>query len=217
MSFPSLPAAWKCFRSHWRTFVAGELAIIAAWVVLELAVVSLHSLRLPSPLYWTGWGLLHGGFLWLFCGILAGIHSAAQQVVGGGFPTIATITGGLPMGGRFLCALALYLLAVTMGLSLLVVPGVFIAVRWALFGHVIARERVTVRAALGKSAAISMGHRWALLRLLMLCAALNIAGASLLGLGFLLSFPTTVILTAYFFQGLDTSGVCKSSGDDPMN
>jgi hypothetical protein len=187
-------------------FVGTELAIFGAWVVLEVAVVSVHSLGLWQPLELAAWAALHLAFLWLFAGLALGLHTAALQVVDGEPPSWRGIASQVRRGGGFLSALLLYLLAVAAGLCLLIVPGLVLAARWALFSPVLATEPVSGPAALRRATALSAGHSGRLLRLVLASAGINLVGAALLGIGFLVSYPVTVLLASLFYRALAPCG-----------
>src|SRR5258708_23816489 len=99
-------------------------------------------------------------------------------------------------------ALCLYLVAVAAGLALLVVPGVYLAVRYAFFGNVLAARPASALDALREAAALSRDRWWMVFRLLLWVAALNLAGAALLGLGLLVSLPVALIATSSLFLSL---------------
>jgi hypothetical protein len=197
-----LPTAWSLFRTHWVTFVGAELAILASWVLLEAAVISLHHLNLAAPMGWAAWLALHLAFLWLLAGLAAGIHAMALQVVDGGLPTMGGAVSRLSDGGSYLLALSVYWVSVVLGLCLLIVPGVFVAVRWALFAQVFASQPSSARMALQRAALLSADQRGPVFRLVLLTAGLNLGGLALLGVGFLVSFPVTVLLSALFFRSI---------------
>ena len=59
-------------------------------------------------------------------------------------------------------------IGVLLGLLLLVVPGIFVAVRWAVAAPIAVVEREGPTAALGRSAELTEGHRWAIFGLFLL-------------------------------------------------
>jgi hypothetical protein len=129
--------AWAAFKAYWRVFVLSVLILFAAWVGLELAVAAVHR-----------WGVipnlaLHLAFLFLFSGLMVGIQGMALEVVDGFVPTLRSVSAKLERGPSFLLALCLYIAGVACGLLLLVVPGVYVAVRYAPFGYVIASRQVS--------------------------------------------------------------------------
>jgi Membrane domain of glycerophosphoryl diester phosphodiesterase len=66
---------------------------------------------------------------------------------------------------RFLPLIGLYILmaiALWIGMILLIVPGVFLALRWSVAGPAVAVEGKGVFAAMKRSAVLTKGHRWTL-------------------------------------------------------
>jgi len=198
--------AWCAFKLHWRVFVLSELILFGSWVSLELAVVTLHRLGVALNV------ILHLAFLALFSGLMMGILSMALQVVDGGVPTLKCLTGLLSRGPRYFLALCLYLTAVIGGLLLLGAPGVYLAVRYALFGHVLATKKVSPLDALRHAGSLSQGHWWALFGFFLEVTALNLAGAALLGLGLLISFPVALLATSSLFRALQGHGDFRPVG-----
>jgi hypothetical protein len=188
--------AWAAFKANRRVFVISELILFGSWVSLELAVVAVHR-----------WGVfpnlaLHLAFLFLFSGLMVGIQSIALQVVDGFVPTLRCLPAMLDHGPSFLLALCVYTVAVACGLLLLVAPGVYVAVRYALFGHILASRRVSGLEALREAGALSQGRWWKVCGFLLLLLALNLAGAALLGLGLLVSFPVSLLAASSFLRTL---------------
>jgi hypothetical protein len=197
--------AWAEFKAHWRVFVIAELILFGSWVSLELAVVAVHR-----------WGMfpslaLHLGFLFLFSGLMVGIQSIAQQAVDGFVPSLRSLPAMLDRGPSFLLALCVYGVGVVCGFLLLVAPGVYVAVGYAPFGHIIASRRVSGFEALREARALSRGRWWNVCSFLLLLLALNLAGAALLGVGLLVSFPVSLLAASSFFRTL------QHLADTPQN
>jgi uncharacterized membrane protein len=188
--------AWAACKAHWNVFVLSVFVLLGSWAILEVAVTLVSR-----------WGVipnlaLHAIFLFFFSGLLVGIHGMALKAVRGSIPTLRTLTAMLDRGPSFLLALCVYLVATLCGLALLVLPGLYIAVRYALFGYVIASRPVSGLEALRQAARLSEGKRWRMLGLLLIGAALNLAGAALLGVGLVISFPVSLLAAASFFRSL---------------
>lgn len=172
------------------------LVLFSSWVGLEVAVVVLQR-----------WGIipnvvLHVGFLVVFSGLMVGIHRIALRAVDGETPTLSELTGFLGRGPTFLLAASLYSIVVVAGLLLLVLPGVYVAVRYALFGHALASKHASAVGALRDAAAVSRGRWWPLCRFMLLVLAFNLAGAAVLGLGLLVSYPVSLLASASLFRTL---------------
>jgi hypothetical protein len=193
----------SCFRTGWRlfktrasVFVASMLLLFLSWVILEVAVVLLHRLGL------TVWLVLHLAWLFLFSGMLVGLHVMALKCVDDKIPRIGDLFGSLQRGPPYLLALCIYCLAVSGGLVLLIVPGIYLAIRYCLFAQVITDTSASALAALRKAAALARGN-WAPLGALFLIAfLLNIGGMALLGIGLILSFPVSLLAVAGFYRSL---------------
>jgi hypothetical protein len=192
---------WRLFKSHVSVFVVSMLLLFLSWVLLELAVIFLHRSGFVV------WFVLHLGWLFLFSGMLVGMHVMALKGVDGEIPRVGDLFGSLERGPAYLLALSIYCLAVSGGLVLLIGPGIYLAVRYCLFAQVITDTSASALAALRKAAALAHGN-WAPLGALFLIAfLLNIAGMSLLGIGLIISFPVSLLAIAEFYRSLQPSAV----------
>jgi uncharacterized membrane protein len=192
---------WRLFKSRASVFVVSMLLLFLSWVVLEIAVVFVHRLGFAV------WLVLHLAWLFLFSDMLVGLHVMALKSVDGEIPRIVDLFGSLERGPAYLLALSIYCLAVGGGLVLLIVPGIYLAIRYCLFAQVITDTPVSALAALRKAAALAHGN-WAPLGALFLIAfLLNIAGMSLLGIGLIISFPVSLLAIAGFYRSLQPATV----------
>jgi len=183
--------------------VAAELVLLTLWVILEVSVVAVT--RLAAVSGWVPAGTivnvaLHIAFVLVFSGVVVGLHRIAIEIVDGGAPTLSTLTHFLKAGPAYLLALTLYWLAVLAGTLALVLPGIYLAVRFAFFGQILASGKATAISALRDSAALCAG-RWRSMSLLFfLSLALNLLGAAILGLGFFVTFPVTLLAATLRFR-----------------
>ena len=192
---------WRLFKSHASIFVVSMLLIFLSWVVLEIAVIFLQRLGL------TVWLVLHLGWLFLFSGMLVGLHVMALKSVDGEIPRVGDLFGLLERGPAYVLALGIYYLAMSGGLVLLIVPGIYLAIRYCLFAQVITDTSASALAALRKAAALAHGN-WAPLGALFLIAfLLSLAGMALLGIGLIISFPVSLLAIAGFYRSLQPATV----------
>ena len=193
----------SCFQTGWRLFksracvsVASMLLLFLSWVILEIAVVSLHRLGFAV------WLVLHLAWLFLFSGMLVGLHVMALKCVDDKIPRIGDLFASLQRGPPYLLALGIYCLAVSGGLVLFIMPGIYLAIRYCLFAQIITDTSASALAALRKAARLARGN-WAPLGALFLIAfLLNIGGMALLGIGLTLSFPVSLLAVAGFYRSL---------------
>ena len=192
---------WRLFRSHAGVFVVSMLLLFLSWVVLEVAVIFLHRLGFVV------WFVLHLAWLFLFSGMLVGLHVMALKSVDAEIPRVGDLFASLERGPAYLLALSIYCLAVSGGLVLLIVPGIYLAIRYCLFAQLIADTSAPALSALRKAAALAHGN-WAPLGALFFIAfLLNIAGMALLGIGLIISFPVSLLAIAGFYRFLQPATV----------
>ena len=172
------------------------LILFASWVALEVAVITLQRFGIVV------WLVLHFAFFVFFSGLMAGLHRMALETVEGKAPRLANLTALLGRGPTFLLAFCIYLVAVLSGLVLLVVPGIYVAVRYALFGQILAARSTTALEALRDAAALSEGRWWMLCVFLLLVLFLNLAGAAVLGLGLLITFPVSLLAASDLYRSI---------------
>jgi hypothetical protein len=192
---------WRLFKSRASVFVVSMLLLFLSWVVLEIAVVFLHRLGLAV------WLVIHLVWLFLFSGMLVGLHVMALKSVDDEIPRVGDLFASVARGPAYLLALSIYCLAVSGGLVLVIVPGIYLAIRYCLFAQVITDTSASALAALRKAAALAHGN-WAPLGALFLIAfLLNIAGMALLGIGLVISFPVSLLAIAGFYRSLQPATV----------
>ncbi len=192
---------WRLFKSHASVFVVSMLLLFFSWVVLEIAVVFLYRFGLAVCL------VLHLAWLFLFSGMLVGLHVMALKSVDGEIPRIGDLFRSFEQGPAYLLALSIYSLAVTGGLLLLIGPGIYLAIRYCLFAQVITDTSASTLAALRKAAALAHGNWTPLGTLFLIAFLLNIAGMSLLGIGLIISFPVSLLAIAGFYRSLQPAAV----------
>ena len=192
---------WRLFKSHASVFVISMLLLFLSWVILEIAVVFVDRLGLAA------WLVLHLGWLFLFVGMLVGLHVMALKSVDAEIPRVGDLFASVARGPAYLLALSIYCLAVSGGLVLVIVPGIYLAIRYCLFAQVITDTSASALSALRKAAALARGN-WASLGALFLIAFfLNIAGMALLGIGLIISFPVSLLAIAGFYRSLQPATV----------
>lgn len=100
----------------------------------------------------------------------------------------------------------LYGIAVVLGTLLLVIPGIFIAIRFQFYPYFILEEDLSSFIALQKSYNLSQNLTLELLLLGIVIIALNIAGMLFFGIGIVLTYPLTTMATAIVYKSLTEGG-----------
>jgi len=103
----------------------------------------------------------------------------------------------------YLLASVLYCLIVTAGMVLLVVPGIIWALQFCFAPFLVVDRKLTDPFdALHESSRLTSGVKGQLLTFGLLMFGVNLLGALALGIGLILTVPTTVIATAYVLRRL---------------
>lgn len=147
--------------------------------------------------------LLHLAFLVFFSGITAGLLAITLEVLAGHSPRLALLFASLDRGPQVLLAFFLYALGVAFGLILLVAPGIYFAVRYAFFAHVLATTKASAWQSLRKAASLSQGRWRPIFVLLLKVFLLNLLGAAILGVGLLITAPVSLLAIASFYRTLE--------------
>lgn len=188
--------AWPIFKKRLGFFAAVLLTIFGAWVALEIVVIAGQRLGIVL------WAAAHLAFLVFVAGLEVGFIQICLALCEGREPTFADIFAHLALGPKFLAGQILYLLIVVIGLLLLVVPGVYFSVRYALFGFCMVAGGNDLVRSFQQSEILSMGTKTYLLRILVALFVLNTVGACLLGLGLFITVPLSVLMMTAVYQRL---------------
>ena len=188
--------AWPVFKRRFGLFTAVLLTIFGAWAALEIAVIAGQRFGILL------WVVMHLAFLIFVAGIEVGLLQICFALYEGREPTFADIFTHLALGPKFLAGQMIYLLMVVIGLLLLVLPGVYLSVRYALFGFCMVAGETNLRRSFQQSAILSTGAEAYLLRILVALLVLNALGASLLGFGLLVTVPLSVLMMTAVYQQL---------------
>ena len=173
-----LGEAWKLYKAH-----AAHLLVIAFVIYLVAAVVA-ALLALAGGII----GALLGSIVEFFAAFLlqAALVKAVQDVRDGRADlsfgeTVSAATPYLwPVAGASILAG----IAITVGLILLIVPGLFLITIWAVIVPVIVIERSGALASFGRSHQLVRGHGWHVFGTLVLAFLILIVVDILLGLVF---------------------------------
>ncbi len=129
-------------------------------------------------------------------GALAAIVSAVAGLVLQAALTRASVDDlsgkGVSLGAAVSTGLAVLLpliglgimmaLGIMAGLLLLVIPGIYLALRWAVAAPVLVVEKVGVFASMGRSSTLTQNHRWAILGLVVLYVIMLLVLYTIIGL-----------------------------------
>jgi hypothetical protein len=187
---------WRLFKARAVVFVFSMILLFLSGIVLKTALLILHRSDFAI------WLVILLAWLFLCSGMIVGLHVMALKSVDGRIPQVADLFASLGLGPAYLLALCIYCAAVSLGFALLIIPGIYLAIRYCLFAQIITDKSAGALAALRDAAALARGN-WSQLGALFLIAfLLNVAGAAILGLGLVISFPVSLLAIAGFYRSI---------------
>ena len=148
------------------------------------------------------WALAHLAFLLFFASVEIGFLQICLGLYEGRDPKYADTFADWSLGLKFLAGQVFLLLVVVIGLLLLVVPGVYLGVRYALFGFCMAAGEADLIKSFRQSAILSAGAGIKLLGIFSALLLLNVLGASLLGLGLFITIPISALIATAIYRQL---------------
>lgn len=111
---------------------------------------------------------------------------------------------------KFLLGYVLYTLLVVIGFILLIVPGLYLAIKYQYVQYLIVDKNMDVIEAFKESGKMTDGHKWNLLLLAFLFVAIVILGVMALGIGLLVALPIVMVAQAYVYKKLSSNTVTQS-------
>lgn len=102
----------------------------------------------------------------------------------------------------YFVATVIYMLLVFGGLILLVIPGIFAGIRLQFYTYYILEEQMNAFDALRASFEDTQGLTLQLFLFGLAAIVLNLAGMFFLGIGFMFTYPVTMMATAVIYRGL---------------
>ena len=102
-----------------------------------------------------------------------------------------------------LAAVFLFLVPAKLLGLLVIIPGIYLAVRFKFFPYVVVEnEDATIKSIIETSLKLTKGHFWMILGLLVLIGLLNLLGAAFFVIGLAVTVPVSIFATAYVYTRL---------------
>lgn len=189
----SFEFGWKKTRAHSRLLFAAVLTLFAtriAYAIVE-KVLGHTAQGIAAEIVLTVVSILFGiGLTYITLKLSKGEHTIYGDII-----------PPLPLVWQFFAASVLSALIVVGGLILLIVPGVYFALRFSMVRFA-ALEGAGIRGSLRRSTDLTKGVKWRLLGFLLAVIGLNILGAVFFLIGLLVTVPVTMIAYAHIYQKL---------------
>ncbi|HYV44172.1 MAG TPA: hypothetical protein VFA20_04885 [Myxococcaceae bacterium] len=207
-----LVAGWKAFRENLSVFVTFGVAMLAIWFLEQVGLGIANSSGPMKPALSALVTLAaRVGQIWL----QVGLFRMALKLVDG---QAVTTDDFLRAHGDFLgylLASVLYGLIVGAGMILLVVPGIYWAVRYWAYGYAVVDEHVDPVTALKRSTVLTDGVKWEVFLFGLAVIGVNIVGAMALGVGLCATIPLTAVAGAKVYRILVARAAARMSALPP--
>lgn len=103
---------------------------------------------------------------------------------------------------KFLVMTLLVTIITTIGMALLIVPGIIAALALSFAPYLVVDRNLTALDAIKESVHITNGHRWNLLMFVALVFVANLIGAAALGIGLMITVPVTALAAVHVYRWL---------------
>jgi uncharacterized membrane protein len=204
---PSLPSISKAFhlaqevyKEHIGLFTACMSTFFASWVVLEIIVIA--GQRFGALL----WMAAHLTFFVLFAGMEIGFIHICLMLHDGKQARYLELFRDLRLGVNFLFVQLVYFATVLVSLALLVVPGAYLGIKYTFYAFSFADRNSNLKQSFQQSTVTSQGSMWFLFWFSILILLFNLAGASILGIGLMMTVPVSALMKAFIYRELSNGG-----------
>jgi uncharacterized membrane protein len=187
-----------------------ELVLFSTLLVLALgAIVSGFQGHGPSLLF-----TLIGVIFSII--IRIGYTKIFLRMYDGEKPSFSDIFKEYGLFWKYLGVSILYGLTVLGGLILIIIPGIYWAVRFSFSPLIVVDTRSRIIASMKESYAITKGKFWKLLGFWIVMGLLNILGAIIFGIGLLVSVPVTLFASIYVYRTLSKARAALTPTPSPQ-
>ena len=205
----------EAVRFGWHTWKANIVFFLA--VLLTTWIISAIPNALESAL---GKGSALDSIIrlvsWIFSVVVGiGTTKIALAFARGQKPDFNELFTNYPLFFKYLFGSILYAVIVTVGLLLLVVPGVIWAIKFHFFSYFIVDKGVGPIEALKRSSQLTKGVKGELLVFMLLLVGINILGLIVIFIGLLATIPLSMVAVAFVYYKLlaQTDSSASDSGD----
>ncbi|HUD03137.1 MAG TPA: hypothetical protein VMR46_03980 [Candidatus Paceibacterota bacterium] len=189
----SLHFGWAKTKAHSRLLFQAVLTVFA----VEIASAIVRRVLVHSLLGFAAEAVLF--IMSIYLGV--GLTVITLKIARGEHASYSDLMPNTALVWRFFLAGLLSALLVVCGLILLIVPGIYLALRYSMVRFAVI-DGASVTDSLRKSAEQTQGVKWHLLWLMLAIIAINIVGAILFLVPLLVTVPVTMIAYAHVYQKL---------------
>lgn len=201
-SSEAIKSGFNIFKKNIAAFIKLGAVLIAVNIVMGI-IGGLFGHNNPMTIVWN----IISAIVSLI--IQVGIIKIVLGLYDGEPLNLANLYSMSHLAPRFLGASILYGLAILVGLVLLIIPGIYLAIKLQFYSFLIVDKNAGVMDSLKKSWTLTQGAALDLFLFTLAIIILNILGAIVLLVGLLVTIPTTTMASIYVYRKLlsQTPGV----------
>lgn len=188
---------WDALKGRFLFFLNLVILVVAINIVLSIFPTFISEnapVAVAAAAGATSWIIL----MWMETGAML----ISLRTIDDRKPRFSDLWSSYPVLVSYIAGSTLYALAVAIGLALLVVPGIYLAIRLQFYGYLIIDKGMGAIEALQESGNLTQGVKINLFLFGLGFMALNILGALALGVGLFITIPVTWIAKAYVYRRL---------------
>ncbi len=197
--------AWQNFKQHSGLLIAIMLTYFLSWVILEVLVIYGQGLG-----FWW-WLCCHLGFFYVFAGLTGGFTAMSLAIVKQEAVQYQQLFSKMASAPHLLILNLLSLFAITMATVLLIIPGLYIASRLLFLNHTLIDKNISIQQIFQATLAMTEKQQGLLLKTCLFLLVFNLVGASVLGLGLLVTVPISSLVIAYYYDKLANSHIIRAN------
>jgi len=188
--------AWTTFKANFGLLTACVLTFFGSWVILEVLVIA------GQRLGFLWWLVAHLSFFILFAGLEVGFIRICLDLHDGKQVVYSDLFRDLRLGANFLLIQLTYFVMVIVGLAFLVILGVYLGTKFTFYAYSFADGNPSLLQSFQQSAIISQEMLWFLMFFSINLLLFNIVGASVLGIGLIVTIPLTALMKVHVYRQL---------------
>jgi len=194
---------WSVMKANFLFFLGLMLAIVAVNIVTS-SITGLFE-KVPFVYFILTIAFMFVGFI-----MNLGLLKIVLKFYDKQKPSFADLYRHYRLVLKFFLASIVVGFAVVVGLILFILPGIYLGIKLQFFSYFIVDKKMGSIEAIKASWAATSGSFWNLFLFALLCLGVNILGLMALGIGLLLTLPTTMMAIAYVYCKLSGGGAVVS-------
>lgn len=185
---------FNLFKAH----IVDFIKIGVVYLLIQIVIGIISSFLQDSPLGLV-WSLIS---LALYFVISLGLTKIFLDLYDGKPLNLSNFYSLYPLAPRYAGASILYGLIVLGGYILLIIPGIIWSIKFSFYSYLIVDKNVGLMDSLKKSSVLTQGVKMNLFLFGFMIILLNILGLLALGVGLLVTIPTTIMASVYVYRKL---------------